>query len=235
MVKLQGKFTAIVPAAGNSIRYGKPKLLEKIDGTSVITHSVKPFLRLGLKVIIALPIENRLAEIIKNTLERELGSKLKPVKFTVGGEVRVKSVYNALLEADTEYVLIHDAARPLVNSELIIRIAGELMKGNVAVIPVLKPADTTRYLDLSGEILYLDRNRVLLAQTPQGFVREELLKALKGLQLRGSEEITDEGIAMQIAGYQLKFVEGDRLNIKLTFPEDIVAIRAYSKLLYQKV
>ncbi len=221
------RFAAVIPAAGSSRRYGKPKLLERLNGKSVLYYSVTPFLRLGLSTIVVLPRDPQLREKIREELARDIGSELiEQVRFVIGGEKRWQSVRNAINSLNEErvrYVMVHDAARPMVDEGLILRVACRLLEGNRCVIPVITPPDTVRYVR-DGKTELLDRSQVLLTQTPQGFDFTLLKRLLNSLE--EDKDITDECTLFQMAGYVPSTVEGSRLNLKLTYTEDMEMLKA---------
>ena len=93
------KFGAIITAGGTSVRFGSNKLLEKINGKTVIEYSVEAFLKSNIDEIV----------ICGEKYLKEMFPALKVVK---GGQTRQESVYNGLQAINCDYVLIHDAARP---------------------------------------------------------------------------------------------------------------------------
>ena len=138
-----------------------------------------------------------------------------PVIFAAGGTERSVSVMNGLLAARGEIVLVHDAARPLASERLCRELIGKvhLTGGAIPVIPV---ADALKRVTGMG-IEDVDREGLHRAQTPQAFVREDLIDALK----RFGSGARDEAEAWNASGRQVTLVPGETANIKVTFPEDL--------------
>ena len=108
------KFSLIITAGGTSSRYGKEnKLLAKIDNKTVIEHSIEPFLSFNEIEEVIVPANMAITEELKNILTDNR------IKIIQGGATRQKSVYKALKEVKTDYVIIHDGARPLITKEII--------------------------------------------------------------------------------------------------------------------
>jgi 2-C-methyl-D-erythritol 4-phosphate cytidylyltransferase len=143
----------------------------------------------------------------------------KVISVIAGGATRGESVYNGVVAADTEYVLVHDAARPFVTSQLIhMTVTAAIQHGAAtAGIPV---HDTVKmkHDGFVGELV--DRSSLLLIQTPQAFRRGELLSAYKYAGEKRMEW-TDETTLVQNAGKKVAWVHGDPLNMKITTPEDM--------------
>jgi len=143
-----------------------------------------------------------------------------PVRVVPGGKRRRDSALAGVEEAKSEYVLIHDAARPLVPPELIRRVllAAEEHGAAVPVIPVV---DTLRYVEngfLSGKSV--SRASLFAMQTPQAFRRDLLLSALR----EADEELPDDAEALLRRGIPVAAVPGDPENLKITYPEDLLLL-----------
>jgi 2-C-methyl-D-erythritol 4-phosphate cytidylyltransferase len=114
-------------------------------------------------------------------------------------------------------VLVHDGARPLADTALFSRVIAAVRAGADAVVPVVPVVDTIRSLD-GGAV---DRSRLVAVQTPQGF-RAEALRAAH----RGGGEATDDATLVEAIGGKVVLVDGDRRNLKITEPDDLVVARA---------
>ena len=149
--------------------------------------------------------------------------------FTAGADTRQTSVFKALAklgelkekkEADFNFVLIHDGARPWVSPELIKRVSDEVSKRE-AVIPGYQAVDTQKIADTSGKITqHLKRSSVYSVQTPQGFDFEKILAAHKQALENGKEYTDDSEIYGEFAG-DVFICTGEVSNKKITFKEDI--------------
>ena len=203
------KISAIITAGGTSSRFGSNKLLEKINGKTIIETTIEKFLPYADEIVIPTTEEIRNALINKN----------KKIKFAPAGKNRQESVYNGLLECtDCNYVLIHDGARPFIEAKTIEKTIEKVVK--VGAVVVGAPAiDTIKICSEKGEIISTPkRERVFHAQTPQAFKYKEILKAHK--ELKG-ENYTDDSSMMEAMGYKVFIVETTHENKKITFKEDL--------------
>ncbi|MBQ7154882.1 MAG: 2-C-methyl-D-erythritol 4-phosphate cytidylyltransferase [Synergistaceae bacterium] len=142
-----------------------------------------------------------------------------PVKIARGGPERAISVLNGLHAASCGYVMVHDAARPFATQELFARLMDSTDE-NSGAVPVLPVSDALKRID--GEnITCVDRSGLYITQTPQCFPRDKLIDAVKSCPLA-----KDEAEAWEKAGHVLRYVEGERLNFKVTQKEDMMIARA---------
>ncbi len=142
----------------------------------------------------------------------------KSITLAEGGARRADSVFKGLLalSKDTEYVLIHDAARPFVTKKIILEILKELKK-HLAVICGLRCPDTLKLVKEGLVKKTLDREDVYLIQTPQGFKKDVILQAYKKFRKR---DLTDDAQMLETIGKPVKVVYGDIFNFKVTYPRD---------------
>ncbi len=140
---------------------------------------------------------------------------------TKGGAEREDSVQKGLevVPPGVQYVLIHDAARPLVSPGLIHRVLEGASRFG-AVIPVIPVKDTLKVVSTGKVVKTLDRSKIGAVQTPQGFKLALLRKAFKKLGRRASR-LTDDAAVVEAAGARVRVVEGDLLNFKVTTPDDL--------------
>jgi 2-C-methyl-D-erythritol 4-phosphate cytidylyltransferase len=146
----------------------------------------------------------------------------KPVELILGGSTRQESVYNGLqaLPADAKQVLIHDGARCLVTPDLLNSCAQAIhhCPGLIAAVSV---KDTINIVDDNGIIQStLDRRQLWAAQTPQGF-DVKLLKQCHAEGVRLGWEVTDDAALFERCGIQVRIVEGEETNLKVTTPQDL--------------
>ncbi|MCF2148365.1 2-C-methyl-D-erythritol 4-phosphate cytidylyltransferase [Desmonostoc muscorum LEGE 12446] len=146
----------------------------------------------------------------------------KPVELIPGGSTRQESVYNGLqaLPANAEQVLIHDGARCLVTPDLFNSCAQAIgqCRGLIAAVPV---KDTIKVVDGQGIIQSTpDRQQLWAAQTPQGF-DVKLLKQCHAEGVRQGWEVTDDAALFERCGIQVRIVEGEETNLKVTTPQDL--------------
>ncbi|MDR1977234.1 MAG: 2-C-methyl-D-erythritol 2,4-cyclodiphosphate synthase [Synergistaceae bacterium] len=149
-----------------------------------------------------------------------------PVKVAFGGATRTDSVRNGLAASTRDYVMVHDAARPFADGELL-RILMAHTAPTVGAIPVLPVAEAIKRVDASGKVHAVDRDGLYATQTPQSFFREALIRVLTrqdsspSSSFSSSFKFKDEAEAWLAAGMELRCVEGRRSNFKVTWPEDL--------------
>lgn len=135
-----------------------------------------------------------------------------------GGEQRFHSVRNGLMAIKDEgIVAIHDAVRPLASSKLIANAyeAAE-QKGNA--VTCIKPSDSVRKIKIDNESKIINRDELVLIQTPQTFEISQLRTAY---QQHYKAKFTDDASVVEKAGFKINLIEGERNNIKITYPEDL--------------
>ncbi|MFD2615241.1 2-C-methyl-D-erythritol 4-phosphate cytidylyltransferase [Paenibacillus gansuensis] len=144
----------------------------------------------------------------------------KVISVTAGGSERQHSVYRGLECLSTEWVMVHDGVRPFVKREDLIRCLDGARETGAAVLAV-PVKDTIKVVGDNGVITATpDRRSLWAIQTPQAFRRLELLKAHESAESEGFLG-TDDAMLAERAGMQVRVVEGDYTNIKLTTPEDL--------------
>ena len=210
----------LIPAAGSGSRMkaGKNKLLLELNGESLLYWTLKSvFLskKISWVAIIGQPYDK--SEIMCSI--KEFSSK---VNWINGGDSRQESVNNGLnnLPDNAKKVIIHDGARCLIKPELIDQCCQELEK-NDAIILAVKVTDTIKFVD-SNHIIQdtPDRNFLWAAQTPQGFSVEKLKKAHQ-VAIENSWTVTDDASLFERLNWQVKIIEGNSTNIKITTPVDL--------------
>jgi 2-C-methyl-D-erythritol 4-phosphate cytidylyltransferase len=215
-----GRVVAIVPAAGSGQRLaaGQPKAFVQLAGRTLVERAIEGLLQSGVvdAVIVAVPPDR--------TDEAKLifGSDATVV---AGGVDRTESVRLSLAAAgDPEFVLVHDAARPLTPPSLIARVVESLRSGHTAVVPALALVDTVKAVDANGVVLGTPERAGLRAvQTPQGFATDVLLRAYARA---GGAPVTDDASMVENIGGQVQIVAGDPLAFKITTPLDLLLAEA---------
>ncbi|MBN3040959.1 MAG: 2-C-methyl-D-erythritol 4-phosphate cytidylyltransferase [Candidatus Omnitrophica bacterium] len=216
---------AIIVCAGSGRRLGKTdKTTLSLSAKPLFYHSFCLFA--GIKQIknIVLVMQDKHISLAKKLISPYKAKKLG-VFFVKGGPRRQDSVKNGLgfLGDDIDYVLIHDGARPLASRKLVLNIIKELKK-NQAVICALKPRDTLKFVGKKGYARKtLDRDKIVSVQTPQAFRKELILRAF---DKRGKKYLFDDAQAVESLGVKVKVIEGERTNIKITYPEDVEIAKA---------
>ena len=192
-----------------------PKQFLRMGGKSILRRTIERFIEAdpAIKVITVLP-ERYLSEW-KYTCVRENFDC--PQILVPGGLTRFHSVRNALTRVpDGAVAAIHDGVRPFVSPALISKMFGMMDGETRALIPVLPVTDTLRSTDSS--LPDPDRSKIVAVQTPQLFLSEDIRQAYAQAY---STAFTDDASVAAAAGIEVKTVEGERLNIKITTPEDI--------------
>jgi 2-C-methyl-D-erythritol 4-phosphate cytidylyltransferase len=212
--------TAIIVAAGSSRRMGFDKLFAEIAGKPVIAHTIAAFENSGaVTAIVIVAREDRQAEIAK-IVGAENFTKVRSV--IAGGEHRQDSVAAGLLQlgAEAKYVAVHDAARPLVTTQIIEQVFAKAQENGAAsaaeaITDTLKRADADLVVKES-----VNRHQLFGMQTPQIFERALINDAYRGVFARNLL-ITDEVSAVEHAGGKVTLVPTDEFNFKVTFPHDL--------------
>lgn len=208
---------AVILGAGSGTRMKieKNKMLLDICGKTVIERSVETFLNLSdVDEIIVTVREQDVDELSKILTDER-------ISFVIGGSTRQQSVKNAIETIDdSELVIIHDGARPLVLEDDVdntIKAAYEFGSAALAV-PV---KDTVKVVDKNGFVISTpDRSTLFAVQTPQIF-KFDLYKSAIEKATADGKEFTDDCQLLEYAEQKVKMVVGSYENIKITTPEDI--------------
>jgi 2-C-methyl-D-erythritol 4-phosphate cytidylyltransferase/2-C-methyl-D-erythritol 2,4-cyclodiphosphate synthase len=227
-------FVSVIVAAGGSgtrIGGGTPKQLLDIGGQSMLARTVGTFdahPRVS-EIVVVLP--PAMASDSGDRFVRDLPLPSKVAHIVPGGARRQDSVANgfAKVSLNADVVLVHDAARPFVSAALIDR-AIDAAAVHGAVIPALDVKDTVKRVNVSGVsrsdrqiVETLQREAIVLAQTPQAFRRHVLAEAIAAG--RPGVDASDEAMLAERAGHPVYVVGGDPQNVKITTPEDLDAAR----------
>lgn len=209
---------AVIVAGGAGTRMGNatPKQFLLINEKPVLYYTLKTFLEAydDLKIVLVLPEDftDMGREIIDAWFD------YSRIKITAGGESRFHSVHNGLqLIEDDGVVFVHDGVRCLLTRELIYRCYEKALETGSA-IPVVPVKDSVRLITEEDNEA-LDRNKVVLVQTPQAFHSKILLTAF---EIDYKERFTDEATVVEAFGLKIQLVEGEENNIKITRPIDLL-------------
>lgn len=219
--------SVIIPAAGQGSRMqasvNKPYLL--LDHKPVLAYTLDAFEQCPLIDEIILVINQSEFEICRREVLKPY--RYTKVKLVAGGRTRQESVYHGLLavSAQTDMVMTHDGARPLIEEAVIAACIAETAKYQATVVGV--PAkNTIKIIDDQGLVKNTpDRNYLVEIQTPQTFDLKLLKKAHEQALAQGLEG-TDDAFLVEQLGVPVKVVIGDYANIKITTPEDLVMAEA---------
>ena len=215
-------YVALIPAAGAGARMGAaaPKQYLPLAGRPMLYHSIKcmavpPF---ETVFVVLAPDDTTFAQFDWG----EFGGRLEPLYC--GGATRRDSVHNGLIAAMAavdadDWVLVHDAARPCLPRADLARLIDTLKDDEVGGLLALPAADTVKRATPDARVTATeDRSQLWLAQTPQMFRAGLLAQALH----TAHGEVTDEASAVEQMGLKPRLVAGSRLNLKVTYPEDVL-------------
>jgi len=205
----------LIVAAGKGERMGGtlPKQYASLLGQPMLRRSVQAFAEVPdatIQVMIGAG---------QDELYRDAMAGLDLAPAATGGATRQESVLRGLevlAVKAPDFVLIHDAARPLVSRALIGGVIAALEAGADAAVPLLPVADTLRKLE-DGKWITVPRSGLLRAQTPQGFRFAAILRAHRD---HAAQEVTDDMALAELAGLKIVAVAGEETNMKVTNPED---------------
>ncbi len=191
-------------AAGRGTRFGRPKHDVEMDGIPIWRQSERALLNGGVdRLIVVGGVDGAVP----------------------GGDRRRDSVASGLaaISDHAGFVLIHDAARPLVTADLVRTVIDRLLVGDVAgVVPAVPVRDTLKRV--SGDIVVetVDRAGLVAVQTPQGFD----LEMLRSAHAQVATDATDDAAMVEAIGGAIAIVVGDPANLKVTYPEDLAVAEA---------
>lgn len=225
MTEIPHKRYVIIVAGGNGARMNSPvpKQFLKLDGKPVVMHTINKFIDTdpNIEVILVIPQDH---QTIWDNLCQEFMFH-KPVKIAYSGESRFQSVKNGL-EHVTEYSIVgvHDAVRPLVSSKTIIAAykAAEMYGSAIPAVPI---NDSIRQIESTRNIA-LDRSRYCAIQTPQCF-RSDIIK--KAYEQDYKYTFTDDATVVEAMGEEIRLVDGNTENLKITGPKDLIVAEALMK------
>ena len=215
---------AVILASGKGERMncGFPKQFAEIKGKTIIERSIEAFEKnenVNEIIVVSEPSSiEKVREIVR------LNGYKKVTKIVPGGEVRAESssIGAGEVAGDDAKVLIHDAARPLVTQRIINDCITALDSCD-AVNVAIKATDTIIEAENGIMKATTERSRMMQVQTPQGFRAGTIKKAHFLAKKEGFAGATDDcGIVFRYGLSEIRIVEGDRTNIKITYPEDIV-------------
>lgn len=226
------KVIVIIPAAGLGTRMSaapggprsKSKQFFELQGTPILIHTLRKFAQCSAVGEIVVALRKSEAANFQKQIEKE--NFKKPLRIVEGGEHRQNSVANALAAIEAaadDIVLIHDAVRPFVDQETIVNVI-EAVKKYQAAIAGVPAIDTVKQVDRTADgavvIATVPRERMVLAQTPQGF-RFGLLKKAFDEAMADGFMGTDEASLIERAGGAVHVVMGSARNMKITTPADL--------------
>jgi 2-C-methyl-D-erythritol 4-phosphate cytidylyltransferase len=214
---------AVLVAAGRGERLGedRPKAFVRLGELPLLAE---PLRRLDEcewvdQVVVVAPPEWEEPAIL---LAEEVGAS-KVAACVTGGETRTESVRAGVVDVpdDAAVILVHDAARPLIDDGVVERLIGARAGGFDGAVPVLPVKDTVKRVDGGVVVETLDRDGLVVVQTPQAFVAPVLRGALAG------RDGPDCASLVEAAGGRVTTVEGDERLLKVTTPADLERVREW--------
>jgi 2-C-methyl-D-erythritol 4-phosphate cytidylyltransferase len=219
---------ALIPAAGRGTRYGGAVLKQYLPvcGKAVLAHAIRAFhfhpQISGITVVLAEDDQ---------WFEKAVGTLADAVETVIGGDTRAISVRNGLsfisdYYPETDWVLVHDGARPCLSSNCLDRLLEQGLQSDNGAILAMPVGDTLKRAGEHRDIMEtIQRDDLWAAQTPQLFRVKDLANAIDKAQKDGCH-LTDEASAMEYVGLRPKLVMGTVANIKITYPADLAIAEA---------
>lgn len=208
-------YSAIVVAAGTGERsgLGYNKVLSKLGDSTVIEQSVSKFIEDDDCKEIILVVKKEEQEDFEHILN------IDKVIYAYGGATRSDSVYSGLSMANSEYVMIHDGARPYLSKQELVSLKDELVKSHACllVVPVI---DTIKIIDDGVVSETPQRSRLFAAHTPQCFKRTEIVDAYDKMMVSDIPASDDAMVMERFGVRKVTAVIGSYNNVKVTLPQD---------------
>jgi 2-C-methyl-D-erythritol 4-phosphate cytidylyltransferase len=221
----------VIPASGIGKRMGVdiPKQYLTINNKTILEHTITAFLPLDYvsQIIVVIANNDEWASNIELL-------KHPKVKIVIGGKERGNSVYNGLcaIDAKIEWALVHDAARPNVESTDIEQLYNHSVKHDTSAILATPVRDTLKEVNAGNVSHTVDRSSMYHALTPQCARVDLLRNALAELMDSDGildSRVTDEASALELTNQTVSIVKGNATNIKVTQAEDLALIEFYLK------
>lgn len=223
------KLIALIVAAGKGERMAGggaalPKQYQPIAGKAMVRHSAE-----------LLATHEAVSEVIctiRPDHEAQFAEAFEggdAPKTVHGGATRQESVLNGLRAAQergASHILIHDAARPALSTALVDRLVAALQAGHEAVIPAIPVADSLKEVREEEVVRPVSRENVHQVQTPQAFALESLIALHEAAARAGNVGYTDDAGLFEAAQKPVHVVAGERVNMKVTYAEDVAMVEA---------
>ena len=215
---------AILAAAGSGDRLGldRPKAFAPLNDRPLIAESLERLDASGWieGIVVAAPPEWEEPCIL---VAEEIAAG-KVAETVTGGQTRSESVRNALAQVPegAAVVLVHDAARPLVTEEVIERVVTGLEEGWEGAVPTLPVSDTVKRVEAEAVVETIDREGLVIVQTPQAFLVDVLRRAVES-----GSEASDCAALVEAAGGRVRAVQGDPRLLKVTEPTDLELVESW--------
>ena len=221
------RVTVILPAAGKGIRFRsrKSKLLTPINGRPLIVYTLKNLKRACPSAEFFLASRRSEVKVFERVLKKH---GLGRIQVVAGGKTRAESVRKSILCASSEnsWVLIHDAARPLPSRSMIRRVLSAARRTGAALAAMPATATVKKIRPNGNSVLRTeDRSTLVLAQTPQVFRKDLLLRRYRVMGQRALK-CTDEAALFDGTKVSVRVVPGDSWNVKVTTREDLEQVKS---------
>lgn len=207
-------FSVIIPMAGSGNRAGLSvnKAFYKINNKPLFMYAYEMFMQFDCEII-----------LVCKDGEEKYAKKFAPdATIVLGGRTRAESVFRGLLACNFDKVIIHDAARPFLTKDMILNTLNALDNNKCAYVGI-NSRDTIR----NNKQEILNRDDIIIVQTPQAGYRSDFLKAF---ELGKSDSLTDDISYLQkYLAYKPVVIPGSSLNFKVTTPDDIVLANAIKR------
>jgi len=213
------KYSVIIPAAGSGKRMGLGfnKVFADVDGLPMIIKTMSIFDKTNCeKIIVVYQPSDK--QMLQDLLSKY--SFKATVELIEGGKERLNSVSNGLNVVESEFVLIHDGARPFLSEESLCDLLTVLEKHEACLLAV-KAKDTIKVVRDGVVIETPKRETMYLAQTPQAF-KTDIIKECYTKAITSNEMFTDDASVAERYNVEVRIVEGDYANIKVTTKEDLL-------------
>jgi 2-C-methyl-D-erythritol 4-phosphate cytidylyltransferase len=229
------KVAVILPAAGLGTRMGKTpaaqagtsrKQFMLLEGAPILVHTIGRFLECPSvsEIVVALRAEDM--DWARGLIHQHYPGR--PVRVVEGGESRQQSVENALatLRPGTDFVAVHDAVRPFIDSALVEKVITEAAHTGAAIVGIV-PVDTVKQVHKNRIRATLSREHLVLAQTPQVFRFGLLKRAFERAREDGFTGTDEASLVERLDEVEVSVVQGSDRNIKITKPTDMDLARLF--------
>jgi 2-C-methyl-D-erythritol 4-phosphate cytidylyltransferase len=220
---------AVLVAAGRGERLGeeRPKAFVRLGDLPLLAEPLRRLDESGWidQIVLVAPPEWEEPAIL---LAEEIGAS-KVSACVPGGATRTESVRAGVAEVpeDATVIVVHDAARPLVSEDVILRVIAALGEGFDGAVPGLPLADTVKRVRDGVVVETVPRDELVTVQTPQAFVAPVLRAALKALSDESSQSPTDCASLVEANGGRVRVVEGDEKLLKVTTRADLERVASW--------
>lgn len=221
---MKHKYHVLIPCAGSGSRFGNslPKQYHQLLNKTILEWTLQSFLSIKHSIIESISVVHNVDD---ESIEKYIQNYPQVNFIAKGGDSRAESVLNGLLnlsgiDKDSDWVMVHDAARCLIDSRDVISLIEYVEINNIGAILATGATDTIKYVDIDNMQIKqtIDRNSVYLAQTPQLYKYSDLVSSLQNVDLSA---VTDESSAIELSSLPSHVVIAKHPNFKITYPQDI--------------